>query len=442
MNLYVIYHINSLRFSGMRSILIKQFYILISLLFLIILGCNKNNPTSPVDENINLALPILISPTNVSWNNSSSVVLTWHKIANTSVYSVQVFNNNIFSTLLYKQNLPDTVLQIKGLNISTTYFWRVKAYADNDSSAWSALWSFYTGPQTPKLNSPVNNANIESLSPTFSWVPDSTAVSYLLQISTNNSFSTFIFNQSGLTKTSQPVTGLIDSTRYYWRVSTTNSFGTSAWSDYWNFFVVVPFICGSDSISYFGKYYHSIKISTQCWLKENLDVGSIINANLEQTSNSTIEKYCYNNNPNFCTAYGGLYQWAEAVQYKNGATNTSRPSPEFSGNVQGICPTGWHLPTTNEFLIFQNTYGGNDLKEIGQGSGYGAGTNTSGFSALLSGYDSLGVFTGNGTGTYFWCSTGIWGGESNYWALYGYDNTFIGGNIYTKWGLSIRCLKN
>ena len=50
-----------------------------------------------------------------------------------------------------------------------------------------------------------------------------------------------------------------------------------------------------------------------------------------------------------CTTYGGLYQWAEAVQYKNGATNATSPSPAFSGNVQGICPTGWHIPTSAEF---------------------------------------------------------------------------------------------
>jgi len=40
-------------------------------------------------------------------------------------------------------------------------------------------------------------------------------------------------------------------------------------------------------------------------------------------NNGTIEKYCYNNVSANCDVYGGLYQWAEVVQYLNGATNTN-----------------------------------------------------------------------------------------------------------------------
>jgi len=40
---------------------------------------------------------------------------------------------------------------------------------------------------------------------------------------------------------------------------------------------------------------------------------------------------------------------------KNGATNTTSPSPAFSGNVQGICPNGWHIPTAAEFYTLSET---------------------------------------------------------------------------------------
>src|ERR1035437_4695141 len=106
---------------------------------------------------------------------------------------------------------------------------------------------------------------------------------------------------------------------------------------------------GIPTVDYAGKIYNTVAIGDQCWLKENLDVGTRINGSLEQTNNSTIEKYCYNDDPANCTTNGGLYQWAEAVQYMNGATNTSSPSPAFTGNIQGICPTGWHLPTNAEY---------------------------------------------------------------------------------------------
>lgn len=153
---------------------------------------------------------------------------------------------------------------------------------------------------------------------------------------------------------------------------------------------------GIETVEYEGKIYNTVLIGTQCWLRENLDIGTRIDGIQEQTDNSTIEKYCYGDNPANCTTYGGLYQWSEAMQY---VTNEG---------AKGICPTGWHIPTYDELqtLVAAVTNDGNALKREDQGSGAGQGTNTSGFSALLAGYryddgnfSSLGYFAG------FWSST-------------------------------------
>jgi len=160
---------------------------------------------------------------------------------------------------------------------------------------------------------------------------------------------------------------------------------------------------GTPTVTYAGKIYNTVQIGSQCWLKENLDVGTRINGSLEQINNGIIEKYCYNDDSATCTTYGGLYQWAEAIQYKNGATNTTSPNPAFTGTVQGICPTGWHIPTNDEFTALSTTVSGNAsaLKAIIEG-----GTNTSGFSALLAGYRNyLGTFGSLGYYTYFWSSS-------------------------------------
>jgi uncharacterized protein (TIGR02145 family) len=153
---------------------------------------------------------------------------------------------------------------------------------------------------------------------------------------------------------------------------------------------------GVATVVYEGKTYNTIQIGNQCWLRENLNEGTMIhslsggeNEDGNQTNNGNIEKYCYNNDDANCTTYGGLYQWAEAVQYLNGATNTTSPNTPFSGHVRGICPEGWHIPTKAEFQTLQSFVGGsfegNRLKAVSQGSGDGQGTNTSGFSALLAG---------------------------------------------------------
>lgn len=105
------------------------------------------------------------------------------------------------------------------------------------------------------------------------------------------------------------------------------------------------------------RNYNTVMIGTQCWMRENMNYGTRIDGAQEQADNSIPEKYCYNDLETNCTVYGGLYQWAEAVQYLNGASNTTSWNPVPTGNVQGICPAGWHLPSNDEWLAIETTLG-------------------------------------------------------------------------------------
>ncbi len=203
-------------------------------------------------------------------------------------------------------------------------------------------------------------------------------------------------------------------------------------------------ICG-ESLIYAGKTYNTVLIGSQCWLKENLDVGTmIINNSVDdnQTDNGIIEKYCYENDPAFCTDYGGLYQWNEAMQYVS------------TEGAQGICPDGWHIPTKTEMEILSETVGekiyswlytgGNALKAIGEGIGEGAGTDSSGFSALLTGtrYYGDGVFYSLGEFTDFWNTSQDGSGHANIIFLYN-NKDYINFNYADKNnGYSIRCLRD
>ena len=95
-------------------------------------------------------------------------------------------------------------------------------------------------PGVPTLSSPANAATNQTLAPTLSWAIASAATSYNLQVSTSNTFTTTLANLAGLTTTSRAISGLSNSTTYYWRVSATNTTSTSAWSDVRSFTTVAP----------------------------------------------------------------------------------------------------------------------------------------------------------------------------------------------------------
>ena len=200
-------------------------------------------------------------------------------------------------------------------------------------------------------------------------------------------------------------------------------------------------------------------IGPQCWKTQNLNVGTKIDGSGDQTNNSIIEKYCYNNIESNCDVYGGIYQWAETVQYFNGATNTTSWSPDPTGNVQGICPIGWHLPTDAEFSTLSTYLGGTDIaggkmKEAGTihwltpntGS-----TNSSGFTALPGGerIPYSGVFGYLSQYAQFWTASegssySAWDRYLTYGSEYlGTNNTSGGstGNDKTS-GFSVRCVKD
>ena len=75
------------------------------------------------------------------------------------------------------------------------------------------------------------------------------------------------------------------------------------------------FICGMSKVNYEYKYYRYGSNRNTMLAKENLDVGTMVPGISNQTNNSVIEKYCYNDNETNCQLFGGLYQWDEAMQY-------------------------------------------------------------------------------------------------------------------------------
>ncbi len=215
--------------------------------------------------------------------------------------------------------------------------------------------------------------------------------------------------------------------------------------------------CGAP-IVYAGKSYNTVEIGSQCWLTQNLDVGTMVTGINEQTDNSIIEKYCYDNDPANCDIYGGLYKWNEMMQY-----TTIESS-------QGICPTGWHLPSDDEWIILEEELGmcpgtGTGCSEFRGRRGTDQACQLSGNTSLWndgslennstfgsSGMNFLpggarlvsGIFTNKGIGADLWSSSQV----QNPVSSARYRDTYFDDLRVIRWefkkaaALSVRCVKD
>ncbi len=192
-----------------------------------------------------------------------------------------------------------------------------------------------------------------------------------------------------------------------------------------------------------GKTYPTVQIGSQCWMAKNLNVGTMINSTINSSNKPTIEKYCYGNVLANCDTYGGLYQWNEAMAY-----NSNEGS-------QGICPTGWHIPTENDFnslvAVFSGIKTGFHLKNGPNDLPPWNGDNSVHFNGLNSGYfngSDKSFFGLNNTPpdcsySHFWGSGTGSSGTFKERQLTTCDETgFTSSSDNANQGFSIRCIQD
>jgi uncharacterized protein (TIGR02145 family) len=223
-----------------------------------------------------------------------------------------------------------------------------------------------------------------------------------------------------------------------------------------------------------GNVYNTVTIGTQVWMKENLKTTHysdgtaipLVNTNSSWDALTFTDKaYCwYNDDIANKAAYGALYTWAAAM---NGAVSSSaNPS-----DIQGVCPTGWHLPSDAEWAQMENyladngynydetTRGGRAkiAKSLASTSGwtsssttgavgntdYPAYRNKSGFSALPGGYRrSDGAFYRMGMHGNWWCAP-EYDADSAWYRAIRYSYSSVNRNYYSKEvGFSVRCVRD
>lgn len=180
-----------------------------------------------------------------------------------------------------------------------------------------------------------------------------------------------------------------------------------------------------------GNFYTTVKIGNQTWMQQNLRVSVT-------PDSSAILSYAYNDDPSNVEKYGRLYTWDVAM---NGST---------AEGAQGICPTGWHVPSDGEWKILEMNLGMTqqeaDISNAWRGAGVGiklAKGGSSGYDAVYAGrrtnYGSYSlidqyeyIWTSSESGQYAWrrcLEKGV--------STVGRYNTFP-----KSYAFSIRCVKD
>ena len=209
-----------------------------------------------------------------------------------------------------------------------------------------------------------------------------------------------------------------------------------------------------------GNVYSTIRIGEQTWMAENLRATKFTDGtNIplgSSTSTTTAYRYNPNNSSSNVSKYGYLYNWKAAM---HGASSSStNPS-----NVQGVCPTGWHLPSAAEwtqlinYLSSQSQYQcgstSTDIaKSLASTTGWRSTTgtcapgntpsnnNSTGFSAFPAGYYT-GSYSGFGNITYFWGATESGSDAITRGLSYGYGDV-SSGNSSKDSARSVRCVRD
>jgi len=203
-----------------------------------------------------------------------------------------------------------------------------------------------------------------------------------------------------------------------------------------------------------GNEYNWVQIGDQVWMAENLAYLPSVNMvadGSEDAAGSYYYVYGYNGTnvadakatANY-TTYGVLYNWTAAMDGE--ASSTTNPS-----GIQGVCPTGWHLPSDAEWTELTDYLGGTSvaggkLKETGTThwtSPNTGATNETGFTALPGGSRySNGTFGGIGDYGHWWCATEL--SAASAWSRYvsGNFSSVLRSGSYKEVGFSVRCVRD
>jgi uncharacterized protein (TIGR02145 family) len=190
------------------------------------------------------------------------------------------------------------------------------------------------------------------------------------------------------------------------------------------------YTCG-DLVSHEGYDYSTVQIGDQCWFSENCRyLPEVSDPSIDSTTEPHYSVYGYTGTDvtaaqataTYAT-YGVLYNWPAVM-------------------TEGICPSGWHIPSDGEFTELTDFLGGESvaggkMKDNIQWNG----TNSSGWSGLPGGFRYSGGFGSAGFYGYWWSASES-GSYSWRRSLVNYNDDVYRDVSDRYYGFSARCVRD
>lgn len=197
-----------------------------------------------------------------------------------------------------------------------------------------------------------------------------------------------------------------------------------------------------------GNYYRTVQIGSQCWMAENMrcqssPTGKSWYSNPTFTLSSPLFNSYYT-----CqrvSQYGYMYNWAAAMD----VDRKDEGSLKSGARRRGICPQGWHLPSSDEWSLLIDELGGSRVagglmkcpSSLWESPVYIPETDC-GFSAMPAGSYTEEGYVNLGYDANFWSSTTFDRNMAWYCGIYSYNNNSLNGLDYKCYARSVRCVKD